>query len=219
MNKHDNELLNDYEFFVQGGEGQNHLSPDVEDQAKSPSASASSMSLNRLIEKDLVRTPAQMIFLYLGLSAVGYALSLLICAQNTLGLSKFSHIIAAGLHRLPDPWCPIVCGAVFTGIPFLLSCLFLTRFQHRYLIFKMWWFFAAVPLVTTGVMVFLPHGMQHAKLQPALQSVAARPDLLSDGAWISLWTASAILFPYLLELVVYFCVRPKRFRAPSAAGD
>lgn len=217
MKKNDDELVNDYTFFAQGDDGQFPRSPDVDVLAKSRMVAASSR-LSRLIEKDLVRSPAQMMSLYLGLSLVGYALSLLICAQNTLGLSKFSHIISAGLHRLPDPWCPIVCGAVFTGIPFLLSCLFLTRFQHRYLIFRLWWFLAAIPLVTTGVMVFLPHGMQHAKLQQALQPVASRPDLLSDSAWISLWTASAILFPYLLELVVYLYVRPKRYRATPAAS-
>lgn len=162
------------------------------------------------IQKDLVPSARQLALWYSGFSVVGYFASLLVCAQNSFGLSGFAHKVAELLHNLPDPWCPMACGAVFTGVPFILSAIFLTRFQHRYLILKMWWFFASVPIFATIAMLLLPHNLQHHKLAMQMNELGLRPNALSDTAWLSVWAATAILFPYLLELILWRVVAPRK---------
>ena len=162
------------------------------------------------IRSELVRSRVQLAFLYCGFSTVGYLASLFICAQNSLGLSGLSYAVAEHMHKVPDPWCPILCGAVFTGIPFLLSTLFLNRFQHRYLIRKMWWFFAAVPILGTAVMMLLPHKLQHARLSEHMDMLNNRSHSLTNVQWMIIWALSAILVPYLLESVVYLFLKPRK---------
>lgn len=208
--KHD--IATDYAAFLEAPSIDGSLpGANASTDSSTTATQTTASQWKKKIHRDLVKSPQQMATFYLGISVVGYLSSLVICAQNTIGLSWFSHSVANGLHQIPDPWCPILCGSVFTGVPFVLSLFFLNRFQHRYLIFKMWWFFAAIPLAATGIMLLLPHGLQHARLDASLVPSVSRPEVLSDGAWMALWAASAILLPYLLEGVVYLFVRPKKF--------
>jgi hypothetical protein len=133
--------------------------------------------------------------LYLSFSVIGYLASLFVCAQNSFGLSRFAHDFAQAIHHLPDPLCPMVCGAVFTGIPFVLAALFLSRFQHRYLIYRMWWFFAAIPIFGTIVMILLPKNFQHQRLALHINELSARQNSPSDMQWMTVWALSAIVFP------------------------
>ena len=179
----------------------------VASQSKAPQGAEPDLSA---IRKELVPSPFRLGFWYLAFSFAGYLTSLLVCAQNSWGLSGFAHQVADAIHKLPDPWCPMVCGAVFTGVPFLLSAVLLTRFQHRYLIFKMWWFFAAIPIVGTVTMIFLPQSLQHHKMAHHMSMMTSRPDSLTETSWIAVWALTAILFPYLLELLLWTRIAPKK---------
>ncbi|MEY4064190.1 MAG: hypothetical protein RIR26_398 [Pseudomonadota bacterium] len=199
MREDDNSIAKDYAIFV-------------EDETL-PMTPIEATAAKDRIRKDLVRSPGQMALIYFGLSVVGYIASLAVCAQNAFGLSAIAHAVSYHIHQLPDPWCPILCGSVFTGIPFVLSLMFLNRFQHRYLIFRMWWFFASVPVFATGLMMILPSKFQHARMSGPMADAVARGDVMSNGAWMALWAASAILLPYILEGIVYLVVRPRRYIA------
>jgi hypothetical protein len=162
------------------------------------------------IKNDLVKSPWRLAGWYLGFSLLGYLVSLLVCAQNSLGLSGFAYDMAQAIHRLPDPWCPMICGAVFTAVPFVLTTAFLNRFQHRYLIFKMWWFFALIPCLGTLSMIWLPANFQHQRLTQHMHDLAQRNHGLSQTEWMVVWALSAIVFPYLCEWVVWGFVSPKK---------
>jgi hypothetical protein len=172
------------------------------------------LPVTKIIRKDLVHSPLQIAARYSVFSVIGYLVSLAVCAQNTLGLSPVSLKVAEFLHTLPEPLCPILCGAVFTGVPFLLTCLFLNRFQQRYLLFKMWGFLASVPIIATVSMFFLPHQLQHTKLAAA---ASIQGHVLSDASWMAFWAASAILVPYLLEGIIYLMVRPRRAKSSTSS--
>ena len=172
--------------------------------------------LKAKVGRDLVKSPFQLGFIYTGLSLVGYAVSLIVCAQWSFGLSQFSHFASFHLHNLQGPVCPLLCGAVFTGIPFLLSCLFLNRFQQRYLITRMWWFLALVPIAATALMLVLPKNLQHSH---ASSSVGSGLSDSSGALWIGLWTLSAILTPYLLEALVYLIIKPKKYKGQLFATN
>jgi len=202
MRDDDDSLAQDYASFI---ENTAPLSMPIE-----------SAAVTHRIRKDLVRSPRQMALIYSGLSVVGYGASLAVCAQNAFGLSGLSHSVAFRLHQLPDPWCPILCGSVFTGIPFLLSLLFLNRFQHRFLLFRMWWFLVSIPLVATGLMMMLPSDFQHGGMNGTMADTALQAAHLSSSAWMGIWAASAILVPYALAGLVYLVVRPRRYVAARA---
>lgn len=176
-------------------------------------ASASALPQNQMehikqkFSKELVGSPPKLMASYLLLSVAGYLLSLAICAQNSLGLTHLSHTVAHTLHSIPGVLCPIACGFVFTGVPFLFSAVFLNRFKQRYMLFKLWWFLAAVPLVTTLVMLYLPARLRHN----SVENLDAASMFFTDIAWISIWAASAILTPYLLEGLVYLKIRQKKY--------
>jgi hypothetical protein len=184
----------DYKMFLSSGNSQTvKVTPDLSK-----------------ITQDLVSSPWHIVAWYLGFSVIGYFVSLLICAQNSLGLSGFAHHVAKAIHQLPYPWCPLICGAVFTGVPFFFTAFFLSRFQHRYLIFKMWWFFAAVPIFGTVSMILLPQNFQHHKLAHSMNETASGAHVFSDISWMAVWAISAIIFPYIFELVVWQFVAPKK---------
>jgi hypothetical protein len=185
--------IDDYNDFLESSESHSAIQPDLSK-----------------IKNDLVPSAWHLAAWYSGFSVVGYLASLMICAQNSLGLSGFAHHVAQAIHSLPDPWCPMICGAVFTGVPFVLSTVLLNRFQHRYLIFKMWWFFAAIPIVGTISMILLPQSFQHQRLAKHMSELAARPHALSDAGWMTVWALTAIVFPYLLEIVVWKIVAPRK---------
>lgn len=156
--------------------------------------------------RELVSSPKKLMAFYGALSVAGYFVSLLICAQNSVGLSHFSHRVAGALHTIPGALCPLVCGFVFTAIPFLFAALFLNRFQHRYLLFRLWWFIAGVPVFTTLLMLFFPAPLQHSNIVDA-----SAVGHISETAWLSIWAVSAIATPYLLELFVYLMIRQRKY--------
>lgn len=171
--------------------------------------------LKTKIGRDLVKSPVQLGLIYGMLSLVGYAVSLMMCAQWSVGLSNFAFQASFHLHGLPGPICPLVCGAVFTGVPFLLSCVLLNRFQQRYLITRLWWFLALVPIVATGLMLILPKNLQHTHISSLPISIWGSS---AEAAWIGLWATAALLTPYFLEAIVYFWVKPKRY-SPTVVGS
>ena len=101
------------------------------------------------IASDLVVSRWGLAVRYLLAAAIGYAATLAICAQQSIGLTASSVKTANLMHGLlPAPWCAILCGAIFGGIPFLFSVISLNKFRHRYLLFKMWWLLLLTPLVS-----------------------------------------------------------------------
>ncbi len=179
---------NDFNEFLSMESGKAGVSTEIQFRLENDS------KLKTIIRNDLVRSPKQLATVYLLFSCIGYFVSLFICAQNSVGFGALSHSVAMHIHGMPDPWCSIFCGSLFTGIPFAISALFLSRFQHRYLIFKMWWFFIAVPVVATLFMLVLPNSSHH------------------NANWLLHWAMSALFMPYILEFFVYLAVRPKRIK-------
>lgn len=191
MSKNDRDT--DYEAFLTA----DHAAPEI---------SAHQVErIKKNILKDLVKSPQQMVSFYLLISLLGYLVSLSICAQNGFGLFHFSHTILASLHGLPGLLCPIVCGMIFTGVPFVVSLFFLNRFQHRYLLFKLWWVVAIVPITATAVMAFLPHYLQHN-----LADMMSHELLLTRGTWLGVWAISAVATPYILEFLAYLALGRRR---------
>jgi hypothetical protein len=216
MKKEHSNLAEDFAFFESLSTEKPPASESVEESHALRTAAGPKTSWAKAITKDLVRSPLEMAALYTGLSIVGYVASLAVCAQNSFGLGSLSRRVADILHQLPDPWCPIVCGSVFALVPFVISSVVLNRFQQRYLMTRMWWFFASIPIAAAGLMLLLPHSLQHARMNAALSPSQVRPDLLSDGAWMAIWVATAVLLPYLLQAVVYVTLMP---RGRSVAVD
>jgi hypothetical protein len=185
--------IEDYKIFLESCEKFGTVQPDMSK-----------------IKNELVPSALRLAVWYSGFSVVGYLASLFVCAQNSFGLSGLSHQVARTLHSLPDPWCPMICGAVFTGVPFILSTVLLNRFQHRYLIFKMWWFFAAIPIVVTIAMILLPQDLQHHRLSHNMIESSMKSLAFSDAGWVTTWALSAIVFPHLLEFFVWKVVAPRK---------
>ncbi len=149
-----------------------------------------------LIEKDLVASRAKLSMTYVGGAALGYVISLMICAQCSVGLSPLAWKINSLIHTMPDPWCPILCGFIFGFSPTIVSLLYLSRFQHRFLIFRMGWLPALVPLIGSALLLLSddPHGW----------------------GWRSIWLLSAILTPYIIEIVAAFVLKQSRWK-PEAS--
>jgi hypothetical protein len=144
------------------------------------------------IEKDLVASRWKLSSTYIGGAALGYLISLMICAQCSIGLSPLAWKINSLIHTMPDPWCPLLCGFIFGFSPTLVSFLYLSRFQHRYLIFRMGWLPALVPLISSALMLLSddPHGWM----------------------WRSIWLTAAILTPYMIELIAALVLKQARWK-------
>ncbi len=153
------------------------------------------------IKRDLVVSAWRLAALYLAASLCGYAASLSICAQNSFGMSGFAHELAAALHRLPQPWCAVVCGAVFGLVPTLVTTLLLNRFRHRYLLFRMWWLPLTVPVLAAWSMAAMP-------------SVVAVPvsGMWSEPGWLASWVLAAVATPYVVEGVAALLLRQRPAR-------
>lgn len=170
-------------------------SAGTDGDATSPSAHVSADRAARRIARDLVASPGRLVGVYVLANLLGYALSLAVCAQNGVGLFAFSHDVAAGMHVIPWPWCPVVCGALFSAVPNLLSRLFFTPFQQRYLFWRLGWLLALAPLSAAALLTLggerdpaeFFHGMAHGSLSP--------------GGWMMLWTLGALGTAALLELL------------------
>lgn len=149
-------------------------------------------SLPDTLEKDLVASRFKLSVTYIAGASLGYILSLVFCAQCSIGLSPLAWKMNSLLHAMPDPWCPILCGFVFGFSPTLVSFLYLSRFQHRFLIFRMGWLPALVPIVSSALLLLSddPH----------------------DWVWRSIWLLAAVLTPYILELIAAVILRQARWK-------
>lgn len=148
------------------------------------------------IEKDLVASRLNLSLTYIGGAALGYLISLMICAQCSIGLSPLAWKLNSLIHTMPDPWCPMLCGFIFGFSPTLVSFLYLSRFQHRFLIFRMGWLPALVPLISSALMLLSddPHGW----------------------VWRGIWLLTAILTPYMIELGAAFVLKQPRWNPHSS---
>ncbi len=152
------------------------------------------------ISKKLVESKTRLALLYLFFSFIGYLLSLKFCPHwfvkmdqllyNSLSFLKTSCNCAA---------YSIICGAVFTGVPFLLSLLFLNPFKRRFLLLKMSGLVIPLPLVTT-VLPILFQNYFHFKGKMLIQNNIINPYL---------WSISAIITPYVLYFLSYILSRQK----------
>lgn len=147
------------------------------------------------LEADLVASPRRLAMTYVASAILGYLASLAICAQCSIGLSPMAWKTAALLHTIPDPWCALVCGMLFGIAPFIAAAMILSRFQHRYLIYQMWWLPVAVPLVGSIVMTLL----------------GSKREL----SWHALWIGAAIATPYLAEAVMGWLLRQRRWKSST----
>lgn len=170
----DSKTKNEYEAF--------------QDAASSspPGAKSALTGVARTIKSDLVASQPLLAVYYLALSVVGYITTLAICAQNGVGLLNFAkHAESLMMRGIPYPWCPILCGTLFGSIPFVVSFLFLNRFQRRFLLFRMWWLPLFVPVLFCGIFVLLGRLIQVDDWQSSFHI---------------LWIVAAIVTPYLLEM-------------------
>lgn len=144
---------------------------------------------------ELVRSKPRLILTYTLAGVLGYLSSLLVCAQCSIGFTALSWKTMHLLHQVPDPWCPLICGAIYGIFPFLASLLVLNRFQHRYLLFKMPWVPLLLPVLGSGALIL--SGPVH------------------DFQWHLIWFAAALSTPYLAELTLGFALRQRRLPAET----
>ena len=165
-------------------------------QAQSPllrSSNGAEDALIKRVRRDLVVSPWHVGTAYVAASAAGYLCSLALCAQNSVGILPFSHSVAARMHIIPWPWCPVVCGAIFSLVPTLLAGLFFSRYQRRYLLRRLWWLIALLPIVASGMVIAL------GQKDPAQWIHGAVAGDFSPSLWMILWTAGALATPWILE--------------------
>lgn len=144
------------------------------------------------IVKDLVRSKTELAILYGVGSLLGYILSLIICAQCAIGLSPLSWVTASWIHSIPDPWCPLLCGAIFGISPTLVSLFYFNRFQHRYLLFHIPWLPFSMPLLGSLLLIF--SGDSHS------------------WSWRGFWLFSALATPYIVELLSAYLLKQNRWQ-------
>jgi hypothetical protein len=151
------------------------------------------------ISNDLVNSKLRLSILYLFFSTIGYLVTLSLCAQGFVGLTAFSHSNLVVLQTIFSPMiCSIVCGAIFTAIPFLFSLFLLNRFKRRFLFLKMSWLVIAIPIISTTA-IFLLHSYHEA--------------LITMHSHINeaiIWALAAILTPYILYFFTYIIIRQRR---------
>lgn len=155
-----------------------------------------SLPLPRSIEKDLVVSRTRLCVIYFLGSVLGYMASLAICAQYGVGFSALSWKLAEYIHSIPDPWCPILCGFVFGISPTLVSVVYFSRFQHRFLIFRMGWLPASVPVLGTLTLVLLGDSR--------------------SWEWRGIWFLSAMATPYLIEVGSALILRQRQWTKTSS---
>ena len=144
----------------------------------------------KVIVKDLVVSPARLITVYVLGALLGYALSLAICAQSSIGLSPVAWKTASLLDGMPGPLCPLTCGFVFGISPVFVSLFFLSRFQHRYLLFRLPWVPILIPILASAFLAF--KNVDHS------------------WAWHRIWLLAAIATPYVIEGIAALRLRQAR---------
>ncbi|MEY4066533.1 MAG: hypothetical protein RIR26_2741 [Pseudomonadota bacterium] len=155
------------------------------------------------ISRDLVSSPRSIGIKYTILVIVGFFLSLLICAQGNIGLGAVSFkIFEEVMSFIPPKFCGIVCGTIFSGVPFFFSLIVLNRFEQRYLLFRMWWLVLLLPILGAVCMQFYGNVMRDAD------------DFM--WGWASSWTIAAVMTPYVFETVLYvFALKQRTLKTSS----
>ena len=151
-------------------------------------------TISKKITSDLVQSRLRLALLYIFFSTIGYLVTLAICSQGKVGLSFFSHSNSSAIMQtFPDPWCSVLCGVLFSGIPFVLSVALLNRFQRRFLIFRMFW----LPLVLSaiGCVAILCIGRDFTEID--------------FGSLNYVWVLSAVITPYLGEAILSRLLRQR----------
>lgn len=147
-------------------------------------------------------------FLVYGIASIaGYFLSLLVCSQNSIALTSFSLSIAAYLHQLPDPWCPLVCGWVFSSIPFFCLPVALDRFQWRRLVSQFWWLPLLTALGFCLLMILLPSYLQHEGMHSGHEGHLGIRTTHTDALWLTWWMLASISIPAIVAIWARFRVR------------
>lgn len=157
----------------------------------------------KTISAELKRSSQRFFFAFIGLSFVGYFCSLSVCSQYSIALTNFSLSVASVLHQLPDPWCPIVCGIVFSILPVVSLFVFLDRFQRRRLIVQYWWLPVLTTLFSCLLMALLPQSMQHSGMHVSHHGLR---HLHGDFVWLMWWTLSAMSIPLAFSVLARFRV-------------
>jgi len=145
------------------------------------------------LSRDLVPSRSRLAAVYAAGCTVGYLTSLALCAQNSVGLSPLAWHTAKAVHAWPEPWCSLICGAMFGVAPFLAAMLFLTRFQHRYLLKHMSVFVIALPLLGSLLMSLL--------------------GVSRDLDWHLRWLVASVGTTYGLEFLTALLLKQRRWRA------
>jgi hypothetical protein len=145
-----------------------------------------------LVTRDLVESKQKLAAVYVGGSAIGYLATLVICAQCSIGLTPLAWQTAALMQNLNETACALVCGMIFGIGPFLASNIILSRFEHRFLLFKMTWLVCIVPVIAGIIM-----------------SIVGTPH---SWVWHGLWASSAIFTPYLLECIAFIVLKQRTWQ-------
>lgn len=149
------------------------------------------------ISADLVRSKKFFFVSFFALTVAGYFCSLSVCSQYSIAFTSLSVNVASVLHQLPDPWCPIVCGLVFSFLPTGGLYVFLDRFQRRRMILRFWWLPVLTTLFSCLLMSQLPAAMQHQGMHASHHGLR---HLQGDLAWLAWWMTSAIGVPLIFLL-------------------
>jgi len=152
------------------------------------------------IRKDLVASRWKLAALYIALTCGGYGVSLSLCAQNGVGILPLSYRVAGSMHFIPWPWCPLVCGALFTAVPNIFSRVFFTRFQQRYLMKRLGWLVAAAPFLASVSLVLMGERNPSAFFEGLMVADFAASE------WLVLWGIGALVSVALLELGAAFVI-------------
>jgi hypothetical protein len=151
----------------------------------------------RKISAELVRSDRLFFVAFFVLTIVGYFCSLLVCSQYSVAFTTLSVNVASVLHQLPDPWCPIVCGIVFSILPTAGLFVFLDRFQRRRLVIRFWWLPVLTTFASCLLMSQLPASMQHQGMHSSHHGLR---HLHGDLAWLAWWMISAISIPLIFSV-------------------
>lgn len=168
---------------------------------EAPPRSPGLQSVAARLSRDLVGSKRRFAAYYVLVIAFGYFLSLSVCGQHNLGFFVLSRLVADWIATLHWSLCAVTCGALFTGIPFLASSVFLSRFQQRYLLFRLWTLVFGLPIFATGLLlVARTHFAGGHQAGMAAGAVAGQ---MNSPAWFALWISSAILTPFVLEGLIF----------------
>ncbi len=153
------------------------------------------------ISKKLVDSKIKLALLYLLFSLIGYFISLKFCPHWFIGMDQLLfNVLSFFKTSCNCSVYSIICGAVFTGVPFFLSLLFLNPFKRRFLLLKMSWLVILIPLIPIALPFLLTYYFNF-KSNMFMQNDIINPFI---------WSLSAILTPYVLYLLSYILLRQKR---------